>query len=250
MCWCINVFCVCDGDGKMTYIIAEAGINHNGKLKLAKQLVDVSKDAGADAVKFQTFTNIHRLKKYELSYGEFRELKIYCDKKNIIFLSTPHTFDAIHFLDDLVPMYKIASTYLTNANFLTEVADKKKPILLSTGNIMSDSGIASIDVIRRALKTISNSDVTLLHCVSKYPCYNPRYDLIDRLSMFNKIVGISDHSTTIDVPKVAVIEKHIKLCNIVCIDDQVSLYPEEFSLMVNRIRGENNDKTNIFGQLQ
>jgi sialic acid synthase SpsE len=214
-------------------IIAEAGVNHNGNLETAKKLVKVASEAGADAVKFQTFWNIELLKKYELSKKEFLVLKEYCDSKGILFLSTPHTFEAIHFLDELIPVYKIASTYLPNINFLREVANKNKPILLSTGSLVHDNGMATDEEIGNALKFIPDAKVTLLHCVSKYPCVNPMYERVSELSKFNCSVGISDHSMNIKLPRgLEIYEKHIMLENQRCVDENVSLRPKQFKEMI------------------
>ena len=216
-------------------IIAEAGINHNGDLKLAKKLVDVSEEAGADIVKFQTFWGIKKLEKHELTKDEFYELKKYCDERKIQFMSTPHTFEAIHFLDDLVTIHKIASSYLGVPNFLKEVASKKKPILLSTGSLIHDTGIASNEEIKNALSFIPNAEVILMHCVSKYPCKYPQFNTMFRLKEFNKTIGISDHSQLLQIPRADYIEKHIKLDDD-CIDKDVSLNPEQFKQFVKNMR--------------
>ena len=224
------------GDDRPTFVIAEAGINHNGRLDIAKELVDKAVETGADAIKFQTFKYITKLTKYQLSYSDFVELKFYCDKKNIIFLSTPHTFDAIHFLDEIVPMFKIASTYLTNANFLMEVAKKEKPILLSTGNLMHNNGMATYEEITNALSFIPNAEVILLHCISRYPCMESYPERIPELKKLGYLVGFSDHTKSIKVPKVPVIEKHFMLEDIDCIDKDVSLTPTEFKQMVELLK--------------
>lgn len=216
-------------------IIAEIGINHNGNLHTALELIRVAKQVGADAVKFQYFTNISHLKKYELAGYEqdVNHLKQYCDKINITFLSTPHTFDAIQILDNYVDIFKIASPYLGVPNFLKEVASKNKPILLSTGSVIHNNGMASIEEIQNALSFIPNADVTLLHCVSKYPCKNGYYERIDELKNLGYSVGLSDHTKNIKLPKgLPVYEKHIMLDNDLCIDRKVSLSPTEFKEMV------------------
>ena len=222
------------GDYYQPFIIAEIGINHGGNYRTAIKLIDASIDAGATAVKFQTFDSIHRLSKYELGYGDTVMLEDYCKDNDITFLSTPHTFFAIHFLDNLVSAYKVASTYLGNINFLLEIASKKKPILLSTGSLLHDNGMATLEEIRNALNYIKSSEVILLHCVSKYPCSNPHYNRIPLLERFGKVVGLSDHSLNIKVPRVPVIEKHIKIDN-KCIDAEVSLNPKQFKDMVRWI---------------
>lgn len=218
-------------------IIAEAGINHNGSLDIAKDLVDAAKDAGADAVKFQTFWGITRLEKYELLPGQWKNLKNYCDNKEITFLSTPHTFEAIHFLDDLVPIHKVASTYLGNANFLMEVNSKNKPILLSTGNIMKNDGMASLEEIRNAIKYVDLNRTTLMICQSKYPSNNIDMEREHYLRQMGcKTVGLSDHSKLIKIPRYQVIEKHFMLEDLECIDKDVSLTPSEFKEMVKWLK--------------
>jgi len=177
-------------DGEPIFIIAEAGVNHNGKLSLAKKLVDVAKDAGCDAVKFQTFktegvmtkyaqkadyqkkitggeeTQYEMAKKLELKYKDFIELKKYCDEKEIMFLSAPHSEDAIDFLENLVPAYKFGSGDLTNIPALEYAAKKGKPMIIGTG-------MGTMDEIKEALNAIynqGNKDVVLLHCTTNYPC--------------------------------------------------------------------------------
>ena len=137
------------GENHPVFIIAEAGVNHNGSIELAKKLIDVAKEAGVDAVKFQTFktenvvtryagmaeyqeknigkkeTMQEMIKKLEISYNDFEKLKNYCDEKGIMFLSTPHSGDAIDFLDPLMPLYKVASPDLTNFPFIEKIAKKR-----------------------------------------------------------------------------------------------------------------------------
>lgn len=225
--------------GGRTFIIAEAGINHNGNIKLAKILIDAAKGAGADAVKFQTFWNLGKLKYLELTKEEFIELKRYSDSKDIIFLSTPHTIEAIDFLDKLVPVYKVASPFLTDYKFLKHVASKHKPIFLSTGSLIHDDGMATIEEIKQALNVLSFSDVVLMHCVSRYPCFNNHNERIMELEKLNKIVGLSDHTKELNLPYVPVIEKHLMLREYpYCIDYNVSIYPDEFKKMVQFTRSK------------
>lgn len=248
------------------FIIAEAGVNHNGYLKLAKRLVNVAKKSGADAVKFQTFkaedlvrkkakmadyqkknarqkeNQLKMLEKLELSERDFRELKKYCDKKKIIFLSTPHTEDAIDFLEPLVPAYKIGSGDLTNLLFLEKVAGKRKPIILSTG-------MATLEEVREAVNTIKkagNNKIILLHCTTNYPCLLEEVNLkaMETLKKeFNLPVGYSDHTLGIMVPIIAValgariLEKHFTLNkNLPGPDHKASLVPTELKEMVKSIR--------------
>jgi len=248
------------------FIIAEAGVNHNGKLELAKKLVDAAKYAGADAVKFQTFKaeklvtknssmaeyqqkNLNKrqsqydlLKKLELNYKNFSELKRYCDKKKIIFLSTPHSDDAIDFLDDLIPAYKLGSGDITNFPFLEKVAKKKKPVILSTG-------MSTLEEVRKAVKFIygcGNKQVVALHCTSNYPCSPEEVNLRAMLTMQKKLdclVGYSDHTTNVITPAIAValgavvVEKHFTLdTNLSGPDHKASLEPDELKETVGNIR--------------
>jgi N,N'-diacetyllegionaminate synthase len=253
------------GEKQPCFVIAEAGVNHNGSLRLAKKLVDVAEIAGADAVKFQTFkaeklvtkegkmaeyqkknigreeSQLEMLKKLELDYSDFIKLKKYCDKKRIIFLSTPHTSDAVGFLESLVPAYKIGSGDLTNIPFLKKVAHKQKPIILSTG-------MSTLKEIKDAVKSIKriNNKLILLHCTTSYPC--PRSDVNLRVmetlrQEFKLPVGYSDHSLGIDVALMAVklgaviLEKHFTLDRkIEGPDHKASLDPDELKKMVRRIR--------------
>jgi len=254
------------GEGQTCFIIAEAGVNHNGSLELAKKLINMAKNAGADAVKFQTFkaenivtgktemanywkkstgkkeTQLKMLKKYELSFDDFKILKRYCDRKKIIFLSTPHSEDAIDFLKPLVPAYKIASGDLTNLPFLEKVAKKKKPIILSTG-------MGNLKEVKEAVETIKksgNNKIILLHCTTSYPCPLEDVNLRVMLTLkkeFNLPVGYSDHTLGILVPIMAVamgakvIEKHFTLNkNLPGPDHKASLEPKEFKEMVKVIR--------------
>ena len=254
------------GKGKPCFIIAEAGVNHNGSLKLAKKLVDVAKEASADAVKFQTFkaekivtknaemvnyqkrnigkkeSQLEMLKKLELGNEDFIELKKYCDKKNIIFLSTPHTEDAVDFLESLVPVYKIGSGDLTNLPFLEKIAGKKKPIILSTG-------MATLSEVKEAVGTIKkagNNKIILLHCTTNYPCPLEEVNLKAMLTLkkeLNLPVGYSDHTLGITVPIMAatlgavILEKHFTINkNLPGPDHKASLEPDELREMVIAIR--------------
>jgi N-acetylneuraminate synthase/N,N'-diacetyllegionaminate synthase len=254
------------GESELCFIIAEAGVNHNGSLGLAKKLVDGAKEVGVDAIKFQTFkaedlvakktemvayqrknvgkkeSQFEMLKKLELTERDFIELKKYCDKKGIIFLSTPHTEDAIDFLESLVPVYKIGSGDLTNLPFLEKVARKQKPIILSTG-------MATLNEIREAVNTIKkerNNKIILLHCTTNYPCPLEEVNLRAMLTLkkeFNLPIGYSDHTFGILVPIMAVamgakiIEKHFTLDkNLPGPDHKASLEPKELKEMVESIR--------------
>ncbi len=228
----------------MSFNIAEAGVNFNN-FEEAKRLVEMASFAGANAVKFQIFWGIG-LEKYELTKEQWVELKNISDFHAIEFMSTPHwgspltfykdeDYEVIDFVDTLVKRHKIASPYLTNKKYLEYIASKKKPILLSTGSIKNKDGMARIKEIRQALYWLRNSDVTLLHCVSKYPPENPHYERILKLKKFGKPVGLSDHSLNKMIQCWPVVEKHFKLDNN-CIDSNVSLNPEEFREMVRNIK--------------
>ena len=254
------------GEGKRCFIIAEAGVNHNGDIKLAKRLIEIAKEAGADAVKFQTFktenmvtknaemaeyqrknvkkkvTQLEMLKRLELSYQDFINLKKYCDKRKIIFLSTPHSEDAIDFLEPLVPAYKIASSDLTNLPFLKKIALKKKPIILSTGMATLKEVKEAVDVIKKA----GNNKIILLHCTSNYPCLLEEVNLRAMKTLekeFNLPVGYSDHTLGILVSVMAVamgaqiLEKHFTLNkDLPGPDHKASLEPGELKEMIRVIR--------------
>jgi len=248
------------------FIIAEAGVNHNGKLELAKKLVDAAKEAGADAVKFQTFksekivtpeaeqakyqienigkkeSQLEMLKRLELFYSDFEKLKKYCDKKGIIFLSTPHSCTKdVDLVAKLCPAIKVGSGDLTNLPLLKYVAKKKLPIILSTG-------MATLKEVREAVEMILpiNKKLILLHCTTNYPTALKEVNLKAMLTMkkeFNLPVGYSDHTLGILVPIMAVtmgasiIEKHFTLDkNLPGPDHKASLSPEELKEMIRNIR--------------
>jgi N-acetylneuraminate synthase/N,N'-diacetyllegionaminate synthase len=255
------------GAGQPAFVIAEAGVNHNGSLDLAFQLVDAAIAAGADAVKFQTFiasevitagaakaeyqktttgeqeSQLEMVKRLELSFGDFHKLKIYCDDQGITFLSTPFDFKSVDFLAGLgVVAFKISSGDLTNDPLLRHVAAQGRPVILSTG--MSD-----MDEVGNALAVIhaaENNDVILLQCVTNYPAAAEDINLRAMLSMqsaFDVNVGFSDHTLGIEVALAAVaigacvIEKHFTLDkNFAGPDHRASLEPPEFRAMVDGIR--------------
>lgn len=254
------------GDKEPCFIIAEAGVNHNGDLEIAKRLVDCAKKAGADAIKFQTFkaenvatkyaktadyqkkdigkekNQLEMMKKLELDYEDFKKLKRYCDRKEIIFLSTPHSIDAIDFLEPLVPAYKIGSGDLTNLPFLKRVAKKGKPIILSTG-------MANIDEVKEAVETIKINgcnEIILLQCVTSYPAKIEDVNLrvISNLQqLFNLPIGYSDHTLSIVVPVAAVamgaciVEKHFTIDRTMPgPDHKASVEPDELKEMIQNIR--------------
>ena len=245
------------------FIIAEAGVNHNGSLEIAKQLVDKALWAGADCIKFQTFkaenlvnktakkaeyqvnntksrgNQLDMLKKLELSFGDFIELKKYCGKKGIMFLSTPFDMESIEFLEPLIEMFKIPSGEITNLPYLRKINSYKKEVILSTG-------MADLDEIQAALNALKDCRVTLLHCTTEYPCPYSAVNMKAMLTMKNKFnlpVGYSDHTQGIEIPVMAVsmgakiIEKHFTLDkNMEGPDHKASLEPDELKAMVKSIR--------------
>lgn len=248
------------------YIIAEAGVNHNGSFELARRLADAAKEAGADCVKYQTFKSeklVSRnaqkaeyqkkttgdssqqdmLKKLELSYDSFIHLKEYCDKIGICFLSTPFDFDSIDFLDTLdMPFWKIPSGEVTNYPYLVALAKTGKPVVMSTGMCEMSEITDAIKV----LKDNGTADIKLLHCNTEYPTPFEDVNLAAMDTMrkaFNVEVGYSDHTKGIEVPIAAValgatiIEKHFTLDrNMEGPDHKASLEPDELKQMVISIR--------------
>ncbi|MBN2065808.1 MAG: N-acetylneuraminate synthase [Candidatus Thermoplasmatota archaeon] len=254
------------GVNEPCFIIAEAGINHNGDIRLAKRLVDHAAEAGADAVKFQTFTpenmvtssaglvpyqkkgaqvkktQVDLLKRVTLTDTEFISLKTYCDQKKIIFLSTPHSFDAIDFLEKLVPAYKFGSGDVTNIPALTYAAKKGKPMILGTG-------MSTLDEVKRAVTAIQsegNNRIVALHCTTNYPCPLHGVNLQAMVTMKEELdclIGYSDHTAGILVPALAValgacvIEKHLTLDkSLPGPDHTASLEPQELAEMICEIR--------------
>ncbi len=250
------------------FIIAEAGVNHNGDLNLAYKMVDKAKEAGVDCIKFQTFktekiiskntemadyqkentnnneSQYEMVKKLELSYEDFRKIKNYCEQKEIIFLSTPDEKESLDFLvDDLkVSTIKVGSGEVTNYLYLKEIAKKNKEIILSTG-------MSTLGEVERALEIIreyNNKKVTLLHCTTNYPCPMEEVNLKAMLTLkeaFKTEIGYSDHTlgTEVAIAAVAmgakVIEKHFTLDkNMAGPDHKASLDPKELKIMVEQIR--------------
>lgn len=254
---------------KPVLIIAEAGVNHNGQLTLAKKLVDVAAEAGADIVKFQTFkadnlvskkapkakyqlqnttrseSQYDMIKRLEMDVNMHKSLMAYCKKKKIQFLSTPFDSDSIHLLSKLgISIFKIPSGELTNLPYLTQIGKLKKTVILSTG-------MASLGEIEAALNVLTLNgtnlqNITLLHCNTEYPTPMSDVNLTAMLTLqkaFNIKVGYSDHTLGIEVPIAAValgaciIEKHITLDKTMeGPDHRASLDPSELKQMVQSIR--------------
>lgn len=248
-----------------TIIIAEAGVNHNGDMKLAKKLIDEAKAAGADFVKFQTAVNptskyapkaeyqkretgadetqLQMALKLRLTLEQHYELYQYCKGAGISYLSTAFDIDSVHFLHSLhLPFWKIPSGEITNLPYLLEIAKTAKPVVMSTG-------MADMDEIETAIKILRDNgsgEITLLQCHTDYPTKmeNVNLRVMDTLSKaFRVPVGLSDHSIGIEVPIAAaalgasVIEKHFTLDrNMYGPDHKASVEPEELCQMVKSIR--------------
>lgn len=255
------------GFGEPCFIIAEAGVNHNGRLEMARQLVDTAVQAGVDAVKFQTFkaenvvtrsadkaeyqkdttgteeSQYEMIKKLELSEEDFKDLFAYAREKGITLLSSPFDKGSVDLLDALgVPAYKIPSGEITNFPLLKYIARKNKPIILSTG-------MSTLEEIEEALKVIQKEgtqDIILLHCVTSYPAKIEDTNLMAMETLrqtFSLPVGLSDHTLGVTIPIAAValgacvIEKHFTLdTNLPGPDHRASLEPDELKQMVRAIR--------------
>lgn len=250
------------------YIIAEAGVNHNGDINLAYKLCDVAKRCGVDAVKFQTWktekivtkkallaeyqeqnvgntslSQYEMLKQLELSYEEFRKIKNYCDSIGIQFLSTPDTEEDTDFLLSIgMPLLKIGSGDVTNIPFLRSIGNKRQSVILSTGMSM----LSDVEVAYNTLLASGAKEVALLHCTTNYPCPYKEVNLLAMQTMkaaFKCRVGYSDHTLGIEVPVAAVamgaeiIEKHFTLDRtMIGPDHRASLEPRELKQMVTSIR--------------
>lgn len=248
-----------------SFIIAEAGVNHNGEVSLAHQLIDVAAESGVDAVKFQTFnpgrlvtknaakaryqtenlqddglSQFEMLEKLQLPDRAFIELKKHADECGITFLSTPFDFESVDTLESLVPFYKISSGDCVNLPFLRYIAQKEKPVILSTG-------MTTLEEVGKAVAVFPKDfRLTLLHCTSNYPCPFGEVNLNAMLTLkseFKRPVGYSDHTVGIEIPIAAValgasvIEKHFTLNrNMEGPDHKASLEPMELKEMVRQIR--------------
>jgi N-acetylneuraminate synthase len=255
------------GQGCRCFILAEAGVNHNGSLARACALVDAAVEAGADAVKFQTFTaeklvlpntpqaqyqrrasqgdesQLEMLKGLELSRKDHQALVEHCRKQGIPFLSTPFDEDSADFLESLgVEAFKIGSGDLTNVPLLEHVARKGRPMIVSTGM----STLGEVEAAVTAIEAQGDPALVLLHCVSNYPADARDVNLRAMATLkraFGRDVGYSDHTMGIEVPLAAaalgacVIEKHFTLDRgLPGPDHQSSMEPHEFKRMVESIR--------------
>ncbi|MBE7411818.1 MAG: N-acetylneuraminate synthase [Leptospiraceae bacterium] len=254
---------------KAVFIIAEAGVNHNGSLDIAKKLVDAASEAGANAVKFQTFKANHlvsknaekadyqkqttkssesqyeMIKKLELTEDAHKELIAYCKQKNIEFLSTPFDHESINLLHELgLATFKIPSGEITNLPYLEHIGRYNKNIILSTGMATLGEIESAIDVLAHA--GTEREKISVLHANTEYP--TPMHDVNLRAmqtigAAFGLPYGYSDHTLGIEVPIAAVamgatiIEKHFTLDkNLPGPDHKASLEPQELVAMVKAIR--------------
>ena len=248
-------------------IIAEAGVNHNGRLDIALDLCDAAKEAGADVVKFQTWntdkiitktvaqadyqsantgrsvSQYEMLKELELSYSDFESIKLHCDDIGITFASTADEEDSLDFLTSLgIPFVKIGSGDIGNVPFLRHVGQTGLPVILSTG--MSDMGEVGLSIA--ALREGGASDITLLHCTTSYPCAIESVNMRAMNSLrdgFRLPVGYSDHTIGCEAAVCAVafgatvIEKHFTLDRDMPGPDHVaSTDPRGFKAFVHAIR--------------
>jgi len=252
-----------------TFIIAEAGVNHNGDIKLAKKLIKEAAKAGADAVKFQTFktekivtqfaelteyqknnlpdisSQYNMLKNLEINYEQHLELIQYCQKQSLIFMSTGFDFDSNNMLNSLgIEIFKIPSGEITNLPYLRQVGGFKKDIIISTGMSTLGEIETALDVLLSS--GCKKSKIKVLHCSSQYPTPFDNVNLKSMLTIKNAFdveVGYSDHTNGIEVAIAAValggkiIEKHLTLNkDMKGPDHKASIEPAEFAKMVNGIR--------------
>jgi N-acetylneuraminate synthase len=255
------------------FIIAEAGVNHNAELDLALKMIEAAADAGADAVKFQTFkaegvisryapkaeyqiknmngsaeSQLEMARKLELKLDDFITLKEHCDQIGIKFMTTPFDHDCADFIFELIDIYKIPSGEISNLPFLEHIARKGKPIILSTGMSLLEEVELAVETVKKNQPEISSEypPLTLLHCTSNYPTRFEDVNLRAMQTMREKFklpIGYSDHSLGIEVPIAAaalgaeVIEKHFTLDkNMSGPDHKASLELDELKKMVESIR--------------
>lgn len=250
-------------------IIAEAGVNHNGSMEMARQLVDAAAEAGVDYVKFQTFkadklvtraarqaeyqkrnigdgadSQYEMLRKLELSEEDHRELKEYCRQKGVRFLSTAFDLESVEFLHELCPgLWKIPSGEITNYPYLRKIAGYNEEVVMSTGMSTDEDVENALLALRENGQDLEK--VTLLHCNTQYPTPMEDVNLLamNSLRRFVKRVGFSDHTRGIEIPIAAaalgadVVEKHFTLSrSLPGPDHKASLEPQELKAMVEAIR--------------
>ncbi|MDB9357946.1 N-acetylneuraminate synthase [Nodularia spumigena] len=258
-----NFFC----DVSRAYLIAEIGVNHNGDVDLAKQMIDAAKKAGADAVKFQTFsadslvsletpkvnyqknttspdeTHYDMIRRLELDHQAHYELFNYCTEKSIDFLSTPYDVDSAQFLLKLgVKLFKTASADIVDLPLQRYIASTGNPTIVATGM----AGLGEIEQVVDLYEEVGNPNLVLLHCVSNYPCSDQSLNLraMNTLAQaFSLPVGFSDHSEGFLAAVIAVsmgakvIEKHFTLDKAMSgPDHRASSTPEEFAQLVQNVR--------------
>ncbi|MEI6080151.1 MAG: N-acetylneuraminate synthase [bacterium] len=251
------------------FIIAEAGVNHNGDLSIAKKMIDVAKNCGVDAIKFQTFkaeklvskfakkaeyqkqstdkneSQYEMIKKLELDVGAHKELLAYSKKRQIMFLSTPFDLDSIDMLNDLgLKIFKISSGDMTNLPYLRKIGALGKKIIMS-------SGMSNLNEVKEAVAVLvkagtPKADIVVLHCNTEYPTSYSDVNLMAMLTIKKELditIGYSDHTLGIEVPIAAValgatvIEKHFTLDKTMQgPDHKASLDPTELASMVRAIR--------------
>lgn len=254
---------------KKVFIIAEAGVNHNGSLRIAKKMVDVAKKAGADAVKFQTFdakslacasapkagyqkkntscdeSQLDMLKKLQFGEKEHKEILEYCQKKGIIFLSSPFDLNSVDMLKKLgLKTFKVPSSEITDLPYLKKIGKLRKNIIMSVG-------MSTLKEVEKALSILNEAGtpkgrITILHCNTEYPTPIENVNLMAMQTIKDKFgveVGYSDHTLGTEVPVAAValgakvIEKHFTLDkNMEGPDHTASLDPQELKEMVTNIR--------------
>lgn len=249
------------------FIIAEAGVNHNGDFNLAKKLVDMAVECGADAIKFQTFkaeestgayaekaeyqmenmpveeSQLEMIRKLELPFEQFREIQSYCKEKGILFISTPDGTESLNFLVSLnVPIIKIGSTEVSNVEYLKEIGATGKEIILSTGM----SNLGEVEKAINILKSTGNQNIKIMQCTTDYPTAVEDVNLRAMVTMreaFKVPAGLSDHTVGNEAAIAAValgaefIEKHITLdTEMEGPDHKASMGPVEFKEYVTAIR--------------
>lgn len=233
------------------FIIAEAGINHNGKVKEALKLVDAAKKTGVSAIKFQTYKTEKRtkknsvifdiLKKCELNYSDFKIIKDYCDEKKIVFFSTPFDIEAIDFLESIkVKLYKISSFDVQNLELIQRIIKTKKPCIFSTGMSNLNSITNTYNLFKK-----KKVETGILHCISSYP-NTEENSFLSNISVlkqkFKSTIGLSDHTNDIKTSLYSyilgakIIEKHFKInSKHKCVDAPVSIDPYQLKNLKNEM---------------
>jgi N,N'-diacetyllegionaminate synthase len=255
------------GRGEPCFVIAEAGVNHNGDVELARRLVDAAAKADADAVKFQTFraegvatalapkasyqlettgggeSQAEMLRRLELGEDAFAVLKALAEERGLVFLSTPFDNESVELLDRLgVAAFKVSSGDVTNLPLLGEIGRRRRPVILSTGAADLDETAAALDALRQA----GAEEIVVLHCVSAYPTPPEQANLLAMATLADRFglpVGYSDHTEgeTVALAAVAlgacVLEKHLTLdSSLPGPDHRLSLEPDELTRLVQGVR--------------